>query len=128
MAWKTNAAAILTVGLCNSLSTYLGNYAYETSLSFAFIQVIKCFTPVTVLIVGLVVGVEILNKRVAGAVVTISLGMIVCVDGELNAEVFGIMVVFLGGLAEAFRLVRKALVSCSTRNCIFHFLITWRKT
>lgn len=105
-AWKTYTGAILTVGLCNSLSAFVGNAVYETSLSFVFIQLVKCFTPVIVLLVGLAAGVETLNARVAGAVVIISAGMVMCVNGELNAEIFGIFLVIVGGFSEALRLAR----------------------
>ena len=108
-AWKTYTAAILTVGLCNSVNAFVGNAVYETSLSFAFIQVVKCFTPVIVLLVGLAAGVEVLNPRVAGSVFIISVGMVMCVNGELNAEMFGIFLVLLGGFAEAIRLVGRVL-------------------
>ena len=78
---------------------------YETSLSFAFIQVVKCFNPVMVLLVGLAAGVEVLNPRVAGSVFVISTGMVMCINGEMNAEMFGIFLVLLSGFAEALRLV-----------------------
>ena len=103
-AWTSYPVAIITVGLCNSLSTYVGNAVYETSLSFAFIQMLKCFTPVIILLVGLAAGVEVLNPNVAGAVVIICVGMVMCVDGELNAETFGIFLMLVGSLAEALRL------------------------
>lgn len=95
----------MTVALCNSISAFVGNAVYETSLSFAFVQVVKCFTPVIVLLVGLAFGVEALNPRLAGAVVIIGVGMVTCVNGELNAEVFGLVLVLVGSLAEALRLV-----------------------
>lgn len=104
-AWKRYTGAILTIGMCNSFSAFVGNAVYETSLSFAFIQVVKCFTPVIVLLVGLVAGVEVLNSRVAAAVGLISVGMVMCVNGELNAESWGIILVLAGGLSEGLRLV-----------------------
>ena len=48
---------------------------------------------------------QVLNPKVAGAVMIISVGMVFCVNGELNAELLGIFLVLLGGLAEALRLV-----------------------
>lgn len=109
-AWKTYPVAILAVGVSNALSTYLGNVVYETSISFAFIQMVKCFTPVIVLVVGLAAGVEELDARVGGAVVVISVGMLICVNGELNAELYGIFLVLLGGFSEGLRLILTQLL------------------
>ena len=60
---------------------------------------------VSLILLSSVPVMQVLNPRVAGAVMIISVGMVMCVNGELNAELLGIFLVLLGGLAEALRLV-----------------------
>ena len=80
-AWRRYPGAIVVVAACNSLSAFVGNAVYETTLSFAFIQVVKCFTPVIVLAIGVLVGVERVDSRVAVTVGFVVTGLVICVEG-----------------------------------------------
>ena len=114
-AWRRYPGAIVVVGACNSFSAFVGNAVYETTLSFAFIQVIKCFTPVIVLAIGVLVGVERVDSRVAVAVGFVVAGLVMCVEGEMNAEPLGVALVLAGGVSEGLRLACTQLLLHSMR-------------
>ena len=88
---------------------------YETTLSFAFIQVVKAFTPVIVLAIGVLVGVERVDSRVAVAVGFVVTGLVICVEGEMNAEPLGVVLVLAGGVSEGLRLACTQLLLHSMR-------------
>ena len=114
-AWRRYPGAIVVVAACNSLSAFVGNAVYETTLSFAFIQVVKCFTPVIVLAIGVLVGVERVDSRVAVAVGFVVTGLVICVEGEMNAEPLGVVLVLAGGVSEGLRLACTQLLLHSMR-------------
>ena len=100
----------MCVGVCNSYAVFSSNLVYETPLSFAFIQIMKCFSPVTVLLVGLAFGAEMFSPRVAAALAVVTAGTMVTVNGELAPDTFGILLMLSGIGAEALRLVCSQLL------------------
>ena len=95
---------IVPVSVLFALSLALGNQAY-LYLSVSFIQMLKAFTPVAVLMAGSVFGIEKPTVVQLSIVLAISLGVSITAVGELRFSTLGFMFQLGGILAEASRLV-----------------------
>ncbi|ORX38639.1 triose-phosphate transporter family-domain-containing protein [Kockovaella imperatae] len=95
---------ILPIGALFSGSLILSNYAYLT-LSVPFIQMLKAFNPVAILLISFAFRIQEPNGRLMLIVFMISLGCSLAAYGELHFEMFGFICQCLALLFEASRLI-----------------------
>ena len=95
---------IVPVAVLFALSLALGNQAY-LYLSVSFIQMLKAFTPVAVLIAGIAIGIEKPTVVQLAIVLSISLGVSITAVGELRFDLAGFLFQIGGIAAESSRLV-----------------------
>ncbi|KDN50837.1 TPT-domain-containing protein [Tilletiaria anomala UBC 951] len=96
--------SILPIGFLFSASLALSNYAY-LFLSVAYIQMVKAFTPVAVLLISIFFGLKQANPTLLGIVFAISCGVALASYGELDFQMFGFILQVLAILFESSRLV-----------------------
>jgi len=96
--------SILPIGLLFSGSLILSNKAY-LYLSVPFIQMLKAFVPVAILLVSFAFRIQEPNKRLAAIVLIISLGVSLASYGELSFSILGFFIQCGAVLFEASRLV-----------------------
>ncbi|BGO91432.1 hypothetical protein NBRC10512_003092 [Rhodotorula toruloides] len=95
---------IVPVGLLFSASLVLSNWVY-LRLSVSFIQMIKAFTPVSVLLVSASFGLKELTRKILLIVSLISFGVALASYGEVEFELIGFLVQALAIGIESCRLV-----------------------
>ncbi|SCZ88513.1 BZ3500_MvSof-1268-A1-R1_Chr2-1g04459 [Microbotryum saponariae] len=95
---------IVPVGALFSASLVLSNWVY-LRLTVSFIQMIKAFTPVSVLLVSAAFGLKELNRKIMGIVGAISLGVAIASFAEIEFEMIGFLVQALAIAIESCRLV-----------------------
>ncbi|GAA5945818.1 hypothetical protein JCM3775_006789 [Rhodotorula graminis] len=95
---------IVPVGFLFSASLVLSNWVY-LRLSVSFIQMIKAFTPVSVLLVSAAFGLKELTRKILFIVSLISFGVALASYGELDFEIWGFLVQALAICIESCRLV-----------------------
>ncbi|KAF8524365.1 TPT-domain-containing protein [Hysterangium stoloniferum] len=95
---------ILPVGALFSGSLVLSNTAY-LYLSVAFIQMLKAFTPVAILLISFIWRIQEPSKRLALIVLMISCGVSLASYGELEFNSIGFIIQALAVAFEASRLV-----------------------
>lgn len=95
---------IVPVGVLFAFSLALGNQAY-LYLSVSFIQMLKAFTPVAVLLASQAFGMETPTVAQIAIVSCISIGVSITAVGELQFSLLGFLFQVGGILAEACRLV-----------------------
>lgn len=96
--------SILPIGALFSGSLILSNYAY-LSLSVSFIQMLKAFNPVAILLISFAFKIKEPNSRLIGIVLLISIGCSLAAYGELHFELFGFLCQCAALAFEASRLV-----------------------
>lgn len=92
------------IGLMKALTMSSGNAVY-LHLSFGFIQMLKAFTPLIVMIVMRFAGVKLPTRAAMWCVAAIVLGTMVEVKGELHATVYGVMLMIGSETFEAVSVV-----------------------
>ena len=75
------------------------------SLTVAFIQMLKAFTPVITLAVLYLLEVESPSKMLVASVMGISVGTLIAVAGEMQFDTFGFVIHEVSAVAEALRIV-----------------------
>lgn len=98
--WKR----VLPVGVAYAGTLALGNYTY-LFLDVGFIQMLKSFTPVVVMIGLYFSGIEIPSRAIVISIVIISIGTALTCSFTPNASSFGILIMFMSEVAEATRLI-----------------------
>lgn len=96
--------SILPIGVLFSGSLILSNYAYLT-LSVSFIQMLKAFNPVVILLISFAFRMQDPSRRLLGVVAMISAGCAIAAWGELHFEIVGFVCQCLALCFEASRLV-----------------------
>ncbi|ORX39760.1 triose-phosphate transporter family-domain-containing protein [Kockovaella imperatae] len=96
--------SIVPIGILFSGSLIFSNTAYLT-LSVSFIQMLKAFTPVAILLISAIFKIQTLNSRLVVIVLLISTGCALAAAGEVHFEMFGFMCQATAVLFEASRLV-----------------------
>ncbi|GAA5985586.1 hypothetical protein JCM10908_007032 [Rhodotorula pacifica] len=104
MTWDRWYKNIVPIGALFSASLIFSNLAYLT-LSVSFIQMLKAFTSVAVLLMSVAMGLDTFNRRKAIVVVAISLGVALASYGELKFVFSGFLFQCFGIVFEATRLV-----------------------
>ncbi|KAH9833268.1 TPT-domain-containing protein [Rhodofomes roseus] len=96
--------SILPIGLLFSASLILSNTAY-LYLSVAYIQMLKAFVPVAILLISWTFRIAEPNKKLAVIVVMISSGVALASQGELKFNIVGFLTQAAAVVFEASRLV-----------------------
>ncbi|QRV90886.1 sugar phosphate/phosphate translocator [Ceratobasidium sp. AG-Ba] len=96
--------AILPIGFLFSGSLIMSNKAY-LYLSVSFIQMLKAFTPVAILLISFVFRIQEPNRRLVAIVCMISGGVSLASYGELKFDMFGFSIQAIAVIFEASRLV-----------------------
>lgn len=94
----------LPVGACRALTLATGNAVY-LHLGLGFIQMLKAFTPVMVLVVMRIAGVAKPSRIAVAFVFIIVFGTMLEVKGELSATPFGLFLLFASEFCEALSIV-----------------------
>jgi len=94
----------LPIGLCKAMTLATGNAVY-LHLGLGFIQMLKAFTPVVVLVAMRIFGITSPSPSAVGFVFIIVLGTLVEVKGELHPTGIGLLLMFTSEAAEAVNLV-----------------------
>ncbi|KAL1744887.1 triose-phosphate transporter family-domain-containing protein [Schizophyllum fasciatum] len=101
---QTFFRSILPIGVLFSGSLILSNTAY-LYLSVSYIQMLKAFNPVAILLISWAFRISDPNKRLALIVLMISAGVALASGGELRFNLFGFIVQALAVVFESSRLV-----------------------
>jgi len=101
---ETFIRSILPIGLLFSGSLVLSNKAY-LYLSVHYIQMLKAFTPVAILLISFAFRIQDINKKLALIVVVISSGVALASQGELRFDLIGFLIQAAAVAFEASRLV-----------------------
>ncbi|KAG5646762.1 hypothetical protein DXG03_002448 [Asterophora parasitica] len=104
MDWATYTRRILPIGVLFSGSLILSNTAY-LYLSVSYIQMLKAFTPVAILLISWTFRLQDPSKKLAVIVFMISSGVALASHGELRFHLGGFLVQAGAVLFEASRLV-----------------------
>ncbi|CCL99570.1 uncharacterized protein FIBRA_01588 [Fibroporia radiculosa] len=104
MSKEMFARSILPIGFLFSASLILSNTAY-LYLSVAYIQMLKAFTPVAILLISWTFRIQDPNKRLALIVMMISCGVALTSHGELHFNMVGFLTQAAAVGFEASRLV-----------------------
>jgi len=96
--------SILPIGLLFSASLILSNTAY-LYLSVAYIQMLKAFTPVAILLISWTFRIQEPSKKLAVIVLMISTGVALASHGELHFNLIGFITQAAAVAFEASRLV-----------------------
>lgn len=96
--------SILPIGVLFSASLILSNTAY-LYLSVSYIQMLKAFTPVAILLISWIIRIQEPNRKLAAIVCMISGGVALASHGELRFNLFGFIVQAAAVAFEASRLV-----------------------
>lgn len=94
---------VLPVGLAHAATLAFGNAVY-LYLNIGFIQMLKSFTPVILLLTSYLAGVEQPSEAVIFSVLVISLGTAATCSYTPEFSIVGIFIMFLSELSEALRL------------------------
>ncbi|EIW69573.1 hypothetical protein TREMEDRAFT_30762, partial [Tremella mesenterica DSM 1558] len=104
MTRDTYFKSILPIGVLFSGSLILSNTAY-LSLSVSFIQMLKAFTPVAILLISAIFKLQALTQKLVMIVILISTGCALAAYGEVHFELFGFLCQASAVLFESSRLV-----------------------
>ena len=92
------------VGACSAGTLYFGNAVY-IYLSVAFCQILKSYTPAVTLVLLMVFGVDYPSKYVTFSVVGMCVATSLAVNGELQFDTFGVILMMASSVCEATKLV-----------------------
>lgn len=95
---------VLPVGLAHASTLAFGNAVY-LYLNVGFIQMLKSFTPVIIMLTGYLANIETPTLPIIYSVVVISLGTAGTCSFNADFNVIGIAIMFAAELAEAIRLI-----------------------
>jgi len=104
VTWPFYMRNMAVVGAATAASLSFGNAGY-LFLTVSFVQILKAFTPVVVVLMLYVTAVEIPSKRVTFSVLMIAAGTAIASAGEVNFNMTGIAIMAAAETSEATRLV-----------------------
>ncbi|PLW21554.1 hypothetical protein PCANC_00941 [Puccinia coronata f. sp. avenae] len=104
VTWRFWSRNVLTVGLAYGSAILCSNLAY-LSLSVSFVQMLKAFTPVILVIATAFLDHRLPPMRTALVVLTISSGVAIAAYGEIQFVLIGVLFQLAGSLAEVARLI-----------------------
>ncbi|KAL1527827.1 hypothetical protein AB1Y20_009209 [Prymnesium parvum] len=97
------------IGLFTALTLYFGNLAYE-DLSVSFLQMLKASTPIAVMVLMYLAGLETPTLKVVLSVLTIAAGTVISAVGEYRFSWRGTLAMSCSQLTEASKLVLMQLL------------------
>ncbi|RKF61985.1 putative sugar phosphate/phosphate translocator [Erysiphe neolycopersici] len=103
MTGRIYLRAIVPIGIFFSLSLICGNLTY-LYLSVSFIQMLKAFTPVAVLVAGWALGIDPVDFKKLGNVSFIVIGVVLASFGEIDFVMIGFLFQVGGIMFEAVRI------------------------
>eukprot|EP00775_Hariotina_reticulata_P004590 gene4590-4844_t len=109
--WLTR---IMPVGLFMAATLWTGNMVY-LYLSVSFIQMLKAFNPIIVMLALFIAGLETPSARMIMSVIGIALGTGLSAYGEVNINLPGLLLMFGSETFEAVRLVMTQLLLTGQR-------------
>jgi drug/metabolite transporter (DMT)-like permease len=95
---------VLPVGIAYAATLAFGNWVYML-LDVGFIQMLKSFTPVVVIFILYITGVEHPSTPIICSIVVISIGTAVACSFSPHISLIGVFVMLMSEIAEAVRLV-----------------------
>lgn len=95
---------VLPVGLAHAGTLAFGNIVY-LFLSVGFIQMLKSFTPVIILITSMIAKIENPNQTTIFSVLVISIGTAATCTFSADPNIMGLLVMFMAEATEAIRLL-----------------------
>jgi len=95
---------IVPIGIFFAASLVFSNKAY-LYLSVSFIQMLKASTPVVVLLISFIMGLEKPNLQLLGLIVAVSLGVAIASAGEIHFVPIGVIFQSIAVVVESVRLV-----------------------
>ena len=101
---NTYIGTIVPIGACYSVTLWIGNAAY-LYLSVSFIQMLKALMPVSVFTIGCWMGTETFTWFSLLNVCLIGIGVAIASFGELNFNLFGLLLQLGSIFVESIRLV-----------------------
>lgn len=101
---QTYMKTILPIGLCYSVTLWLGNAAY-LYLSVSFIQMLKALMPVSVFSIGSIFGTEKFESSIFINMFLITIGVAIASMGEMNFNTTGLLLQLGSIVCESIRLV-----------------------
>ncbi|KAG8983381.1 hypothetical protein FRB94_007002 [Tulasnella sp. JGI-2019a] len=104
MTRDTFVRSILPIGILFSASLIFSNKAY-LHLTVSFIQMLKAFVPVAILLISFLFRIQEPNRRLLAIVLMISGGVCLASYGEVKFDMFGFTIQALAVCFEASRLV-----------------------
>ncbi|PRP88667.1 hypothetical protein PROFUN_02763 [Planoprotostelium fungivorum] len=104
MDWTAWSKTILPIAVCFSGSLIMSNVSYLL-LTVSFVQILKTFAVVVIMIVSSLFGIEKLSKRSIFWGTVISLGVVISSLGEFSFVVTGVLAQLQGVVFDAVRLV-----------------------
>ncbi|PRP86798.1 hypothetical protein PROFUN_05015 [Planoprotostelium fungivorum] len=104
MSWKKWSQSVLPIAVCFSGSLIMSNVSY-LYLTVSFIQMLKAFNLVCVMLIGALFGLDKLTPRSIGWGVVVSAGVALASLGEINFNLTGVLSQTVAVLFESFRLI-----------------------
>jgi drug/metabolite transporter (DMT)-like permease len=95
---------IMPMAVCFAFGLVAGNMAYAY-ISLAYIQMIKAFTPVPLLLLSFVAGLERPSLALFGIVLVVSAGVTLSSVGELQFSTAGFLLQLSAVLVDCFRMI-----------------------
>jgi hypothetical protein len=95
--------SILPIGFANACSMASGNAAY-LYLNVGFIQMLKSFSPVTIMVVGFFSGIENITISVLLSVIMISIGTYMTCTYNKDFNVIGLFFMLLAEVGEGMNI------------------------
>eukprot|EP01023_Acetabularia_acetabulum_P002601 TRINITY_DN11087_c0_g1_i1.p1 TRINITY_DN11087_c0_g1~~TRINITY_DN11087_c0_g1_i1.p1 ORF type:complete len:241 (-),score=27.43 TRINITY_DN11087_c0_g1_i1:53-700(-) len=96
VTWQLFFFNLVPVGFFSASTLFFGNWVY-LFLSVSFIQMLKAFCPIIVMLLAFAARLESPTHRLIGSVCTIVFGTFVSSLGEANLNFTGITIMFLAG-------------------------------
>lgn len=104
VTWSFYLKNMAVVGAATAASLSFGNAGY-LYLTVSFVQILKAFTPVVVVLMLYLTAVEIPSRRVTFSVIMICVGTSIASAGEANFNLTGLLIMAAAETCEATRLV-----------------------
>ncbi|XP_039061065.1 probable sugar phosphate/phosphate translocator At3g14410 isoform X1 [Hibiscus syriacus] len=104
MTLEIYTTSVVPIGAMFAMTLWLGNTAY-LYISVAFAQMLKAIMPVSVFILGVAAGLEVMSCRMLLIMSVISFGVLVASYGEINISWIGVVYQMGGVVGESLRLI-----------------------
>ena len=104
VTWPFYLRNMMVVGGATAASLCFGNAGY-LFLTISFVQILKAFTPVFVVAMLYMTGIDVPSRRVTFSVIALCVGTSIASAGEANFNLTGVIIMIFAETCEATRLV-----------------------